>query len=311
ILSIEKALSIQTHPNKKVAKVLHKNDPKNYPDSNHKPEIAIAIDKLNAIVGLKNLENIKNSFIKYPQLNLLLSKEINEKLFSVKSKFNEDFIKEVYSEVMNASDRKIKLCVNSLLEFISQKSKKNKIEAQFLAEYNNYGFDVGLISLLLFNFIQLKKDEAIFTKAGIPHAYLGGNIVECMANSDNVVRAGLTSKFKDINTLTKILEIETAFSNVEIKESKNITLYVTPAEEFRIEKITLNKDFDKNKFITNGINIFLILDGIIEVTFGSKKSEIYKKGEAFFIPDCLKKFSINMKNDSKIFRVTVPIGISA
>ncbi|MCB0752455.1 MAG: mannose-6-phosphate isomerase, class I, partial [Ignavibacteriae bacterium] len=177
ILSIEKALSIQTHPNKNVAKDLHKNDPKNYPDSNHKPEIAIAIDKLNAIVGLQSLENIKNSFIKYPQLNLLLNKEVEEKLFSANARLNQDFVKEVYSEIMNASDRKIKICVNSLLELISQKNKKTQIEKQFLVEFKNYGFDVGLISLLLFNFIQLKKDEAIFTKAGIPHAYLGGNIV--------------------------------------------------------------------------------------------------------------------------------------
>ena len=65
VLSVNKALSIQAHPNKKLADALNQRDPVNYPDKNHKPEIAIAIDKLKAIVGLKepiiSLISLKNS----------------------------------------------------------------------------------------------------------------------------------------------------------------------------------------------------------------------------------------------------------
>ncbi len=74
-----------------------------------------------------------------------------------------------------------------------------------MEQYKLYGYDIGLISFFLFNLIELKPRQAIFTDAGIPHAYIKGNIIECMANSDNVVRAGLTNKFQDIEVLIDIL----------------------------------------------------------------------------------------------------------
>ena len=64
---------------------------------------------------------------------------------------------------------------------------------------------MGYIRCFLLNLVYLKKGQGVFLNAGIPHAYLKGNIVECMANSDNVVRAGLTPKFKDVETLAEIL----------------------------------------------------------------------------------------------------------
>ena len=68
VLSAARALSIQLHPNKHQAEVLHAKDPKNYPDDNHKPEIAIALDSLNAIAGFRPADQIKEIFIKCPEL---------------------------------------------------------------------------------------------------------------------------------------------------------------------------------------------------------------------------------------------------
>ena len=60
--------------------------------------------------------------------------------------------------------------------------------------------------MFFLNFIELNPGEALFTPPGIPHAYISGNVIECMANSDNVVRVGLTSKFKDAGTLLQIVD---------------------------------------------------------------------------------------------------------
>eukprot|EP00420_Gonyaulax_spinifera_P001780 CAMPEP_0197933448 /NCGR_PEP_ID=MMETSP1439-20131203/110191_1 /TAXON_ID=66791 /ORGANISM="Gonyaulax spinifera, Strain CCMP409" /LENGTH=96 /DNA_ID=CAMNT_0043556275 /DNA_START=11 /DNA_END=298 /DNA_ORIENTATION=+ len=74
--------------------------------------------------------------------------------------------------------------------------------------YAQYGDDVGIFSVFLFNYAKLHTGECLYIPANTPHAYLSGDIVECMATSDNVVRGGLTTKFKDIEVLCEMLRYE-------------------------------------------------------------------------------------------------------
>ncbi|MBK8947033.1 MAG: mannose-6-phosphate isomerase, class I [Ignavibacteriae bacterium] len=303
ILSIGKALSIQAHPNKNTAKYLNKIDPINYPDENHKPEIAIAIDKLNAIVGLKNIHMIKKRFEEFPILFELLNENLKKKILL--NNFTKNVEKEIYKLIMNSQNSVLENVIDVLVKDINSKKKKSKIEKQFLGEFKNYGIDVGLISLLLFNFIELNSNQAIFTPAGIPHAYLGGNIVECMANSDNVVRAGLTNKFKDVKTLLKIIETDLSKTKVKVLNKKNITYYKTFAEEFDVKKVILNSDF--NTFSSKNYlpEIHLVMKGKVKIYYGSKIS-IFKKGETFLKPAILNSYSIStIHKNSEIFIASV------
>jgi mannose-6-phosphate isomerase len=70
---------------------------------------------------------------------------------------------------------------------------------------NQYPSDIGVIAAFFLNHVKLKPGEALFLGANEPHAYLSGECVECMATSDNVVRAGLTPKFIDVPTLCSML----------------------------------------------------------------------------------------------------------
>ncbi|HOP49578.1 MAG TPA: mannose-6-phosphate isomerase, class I [Ignavibacteriales bacterium] len=199
VLSIEQPLSIQAHPNKQQAAVLHLKDPNNYPDDNHKPEIAIAIDKLEALVGLKSIEKLNELFVIFPEIKTYLNHFIN-----VESHSPSDIFKAYVSNSQNNPE------YAKLTDFIYNKikSENDKLSNYYKFCYEKYGkYDVGLLCLYLLNFVELKEGEAVFLEAGIPHAYLTGNIVECMANSDNVVRIGLTPKFKDIATLIKIFKV--------------------------------------------------------------------------------------------------------
>ena len=160
--------------------------------------------------------------------------------------------------------------------------------------------------MLLFNFIDLGKDEAIFTPAGIPHAYLSGNIIECMANSDNVVRAGLTNKFKDNETLLKILDTDLSKTKVKIVHKKNITLYKTSADEFEIKKVTLNSEFKSYSSKNNSPEICLVLEGKIIVKFLDKWME-FKKGESFLKPSILDTYTIESKlKECKFISASIP-----
>ena len=304
ILSINKALSIQAHPDKSLAKLLHTNDPANYPDENHKPEIAIALDNLKAIVGLKEFHEIKLTLENYSEIKTLISDETLNDLFNSKNSGNNKIIEKLYAQIMNSSKEKLEKCILLLKKRFESKSDLAECESQFLIQYENYGSDIGLISLLLFNMLNLESGEAIFTPAGIPHAYIKGNIIECMANSDNVVRAGLTPKFKDIKTLTEMLVVDSQKSEVKIIKNEDTIIYKTTAEEFEVSKLNLSNQIKVND--NSEMFILIILSGEVKISF-SNSEIIYKKGETVLIPSILNSFTISGNEKSLVYSVCVPV----
>jgi len=305
ILSINYALSIQAHPDKKLAEHLHLIDPQNYPDNNHKPEIAIAIDNLELIVGVKPFDEFITAIKKYTGLKNAL----NLKLYDDVTKYSDfekaEIIKKVYSELMHLTSSQLEVIIPSIVKHIKQQSKLTVEEKEFLIQYKQFGNDVGLLSILLFNNINLATDEAVFTSAGIPHAYLRGNIIECMANSDNVVRAGLTSKYKDIPTLLKMLKYDSSIDIIKNTERKQIYKYQSSAEEFEI--VMYNFSNEVNIVNNDSISILLVLEGNIKAEWenGSEKINI-KKGETVLIPANLNSYKILSDKNTKYISVNVP-----
>lgn len=296
ILSSSQALSIQAHPDKELAKKLHKKDPINYPDDNHKPEIAIAVDYLNAIVRFKPVDEFIKTIKNYNSFSSLLE--------SCKSN-KEGIIKEYYSIIMNLSQTELVKIIDQLLNQIKNTKQKSDEELVFIEQFEKFGYDVGLISILLFNYVQLKSGEAIFTDAGIPHAYIKGNIIECMANSDNVVRAGLTPKFKDVDTLLDMMKFEggkvTILSGQKNNGERN---YSIPIDEFEISIIELEAGETKH-FEDIGLVTGLLLEGNLQINCESGIDK-FKKGESFIIPALIEKIELKSSIKSKLVFVTIP-----
>ena len=199
----------------------------------------------------------------------------------------------------------MKICINRL----SKKKNQTEIEKYFLELSRKYKNDIGLLILFFLNLVHLKRGEAIFTKPGIPHAYLKGNILECMSNSDNVIRAGLTPKYKDIGTLLKVLAYDLAAPQILKRQKKeNSIIYKTDAKEFEIQIFTSNKNelkFDNQV----GPRILLVLEGAIKFLFmdGAKtKSEKILKGESVLLPSILSNFKITSEKTSRFVLVSVP-----
>jgi mannose-6-phosphate isomerase len=88
---------------------------------------------------------------------------------------------------------------------MSDDSSSLQLKSLLLRLHSQYPGDRGVFCPLIMNYLQLKSGESFFIGANEPHAYISGDCVECMALSDNVVRAGLTPKFKDIETLCGML----------------------------------------------------------------------------------------------------------
>ncbi len=107
-----------------------------------------------------------------------------------------------------------------------------------------YPNDIGCFSIFLLNYIQLKANEAIYLDANIPHAYLYGDGIECMACSDNVVRAGLTPKYKDVSTLISMLDYTMQPTQLvqQHRLSTHVFLYApSNCDEFGVERIEINR----------------------------------------------------------------------
>jgi mannose-6-phosphate isomerase len=304
VLSCQTALSIQAHPDKKLAEILHAEDPENYPDENHKPEIAIALDNLKALVGFRPVKEIIDIIEKYPALKNSIPLDLLSKLKNLEGR-KKELLKELYLRVMKFDSGELREIITAIREQILNTNEKTIEEEEFIKQYEVYGIDVGLLSILIFNIIELNSGESIYTEAGVPHAYLRGNIIECMANSDNVVRAGLTPKFKDVDTLVEMLKYDDTPVNILRPSNLRISTYKTPFEEFELSVYDLEIE-DKAELQSEQIIVGLVVDGKLKLDY-EKESTKFSKGESFLIPAVVKNFGIACIEQAKIVIVKIPL----
>ncbi|MBU1097734.1 MAG: mannose-6-phosphate isomerase, class I [Ignavibacteriae bacterium HGW-Ignavibacteriae-2] len=316
VLSAGEPLSIQAHPTIEQAKKLHLENPENYPDENHKPEIAIALDHLTALVGFKPYQEIQSTIILYPGITVLIGKstidgfltEVPPGIIEQKTQ-----IKNLYATIINLSENDPEIFETIIKEIKSsieskKVSERFQFENLYLQMFYKYGADIGLISILFFNLIHLRKGEAIFTPAGLPHAYINGNIIECMANSDNVIRAGLTPKFKDVNNLIKLMDYTPGYPElVKIEVAGSVNKYLCPVEEFVVKLISLDDD-DVYTYCSGLPSIILAIEGELEIqwyTNNSLQKIELTRGSSVFIPAQINDLTLKNKIDSEIFVATV------
>nr|XP_019562884.2 mannose-6-phosphate isomerase-like [Aedes albopictus] len=201
VLSIRKALSIQVHPNKEEAEKLHAQFPDVYKDPNHKPELAIALTDFQAMCGFRPYEEIHRLLSAWPEIETLLGRE---KIGSLKSG-GESALKNLYASLMHSKPEQLEKCISGMVAKMTSKSNRSELDNLFLQLHKDFPNDVGLLSIYFLNVLNLKPGQAIYLAANVPHAYISGDCIECMACSDNVVRAGLTPKFKDVDTLLRLV----------------------------------------------------------------------------------------------------------
>jgi len=166
--------------------------------------------------------------------------------------------------------------------------------------------DRGIFSIYFFNLVNVLPGEAVFQDAGLPHAYLEGQNVEIMANSDNVLRGGLTPKHVDVPELLKHVRFEATFPRIirENNTTGHIVVYKTPAPDFELSKISLQA----GELITiqsRSVEIFLVLEGKVHVEDSPGFSR--GVGEAFIAFDEA-KLNLQADGDSVLYRASVPQG---
>lgn len=201
-----------------------------------------------------------------------------------------DGLKTCYSKLMKSDDKAIQRCIDKLEEKFQHES--SKLARVFLQIQKDFPHDIGSLSLFFFNLIELKAGESIYLAANVPHAYLSGDCVECMSCSDNVVRAGLTPKFKDVENLIRLLVYDGAKAEDKLfqpaivdDDHKYTLLFKPPVEDFAVAKIHVPPSVTSYEIVNSKFgSIILVISGTATISGHGMESLNLKRGKIIFLP---------------------------
>lgn len=285
--------------------------------------MAIAITPFDGLCGFRPLNQISHFLQSIKPLRELVGEKQAETFVStVKGQEtssdesarseNKKALQSAFSAIMNngQSEDRLRSAASELIQLAKSEGSKfaggagpspnSGEELAKLVQRLNTQFpdDIGLFLVFFLNYVKLSPGEAMFLQADDIHAYLSGDIMECMASSDNVVRAGFTPKFKDVDTLTDML----TYSYAPIEEQKmdptdypyvklektayssgsSATLYDPPIEEFSVVKTELKAEGGKATFEgIEGPSIIICTEGEGTISVGNTTEEL-KTGWVYF-----------------------------
>jgi len=313
VLAADRALSLQVHPASHLARAGFNRENRekipidapyrNFKDENHKPEMVVAVTEFHALAGLRA-----------PRVILRMLDGLTGPLFdlvrnAITAQPNPNGIRAAMTALL--AQREATSLVSELAEAVASIKERILTGSQYevadqtaidLAE--QYPGDVGALSSYLLNRVTLLPGEALYLGDGEVHAYLKGLGVEIMANSDNVLRAGLTTKHVDVPALLECMSFSPKMpfrpEPFELGESSRSFSYRPPSPEFALTMIDLHGE--PLPVHASGPRILLVMDGDIVLTYGGAiglDPEIpkitgfpltalqLKRGDSIFIPDAI------------------------
>ena len=310
VQDVHKILSIQVHPDKteaekgferEEAEGIPLNAPhRNYKDRNHKPEVLVALSEFWLLHGFRQKNDIEYTLGDIPEFNVLLPY------------FKREGLKALYQFVMEMEQ----VDINGLLTNLIKREIRRKNDNQLTREMpgwwiaklfdNNKGeigdIDRAVFSIYFFNIVKVNPGESVFQGAGIPHAYLEGQCVELMANSDNVLRAGLTPKHIDVPELMKHTLFESIVPEI-ISGNEVLTgerIYPCPVPDFGIAKIELSSTVSYSG-TARSLEIMIVVEGGAFIN----NTLVLKKGEAVAV-FAGESYTIEASGHCTMFKAFVP-----
>ena len=309
ILDVKDMLSIQVHPTKVAAEEGFKSENemgipltashRNYKDENHKPEVMVALSDFWLLHGFANdiSERVKNFEILLPFASDFMAAGIKG-LYRKLMELTHSQVNEILQPL---SDRIIPLYEENQLSKSSPDFWAARAMQTFKNEKGN--FDKGIFSIYLFNILNLKPGQGIFQGAGMPHAYLEGQNIELMSNSDNVLRAGLSPKHIDIPALMANTNFVPTIPVIIDGRLDTISQsYECPVPDFILHAHCV-KSKQEMKLTVSAPSIILIMGGI-SVWTGNTTFDTSGIDSFFVTPG--ESIHIKSSSDTQFFLATVP-----
>lgn len=311
LLAAAAPLSIQAHPSQEQAEEgfarenaqgIALNDPsRNYKDPNPKPELIVALTEFRALAGFRPVEDTAAFFA-------ALGSEELDRYASLLPTDGQGDLRALFTTLISLPQQPRKELIGSVEQAArklidAQRQPQWMIEAaQVYLELNEkYPGDVGVLAALLLNVVTLAPGEAAFLRAGQLHAYLSGLGVEIMANSDNVLRGGLTTKHVDVAELVRVLD----FSSLA-----NPRTEATPIEGGGVEFALPVDTFAVRMYeLDNGEQLRICDDGpaIVLCTSGTVQRDEFTltQGNAAWVPASETEVALTAHGAAQVFVATV------
>lgn len=297
LLSADEPLSLQAHPSKAQAEegfarenamgVALDAPNRNYKDDNHKPELIVALTDFYAMAGFRPLMHTRELFhaLNCDELDRYVNMHIADGRLT--SDDEADSLRALFTTwiTIPAATRRtlIKALIESAQQLVPTLASGNwmrQVLTTIIELDELYPGDVGVLGALLLNHVQLAPGEAIYLDAGQLHAYVRGMGVEIMANSDNVLRGGLTPKHVDVPELVKVL----SFNSVsDPRVLPNEGHYPVPVEEYSLSCHNLSSG-DPATINHDGPAVILCTGGVLVLSSEDGKTLQLEPSEAAWIP---------------------------
>ncbi|OBT16346.1 mannose-6-phosphate isomerase, class I [Vibrio sp. UCD-FRSSP16_10] len=304
VLAAGKALSIQVHPSKSEAEagfamenakgIDLKSSCRNYRDPNHKPELVYALTPYQAMNGFRGFNEVVSLFSNL--VDQVEIPDVERLLVTFEANRHSKGLKAFFTGILSLEGQKKTTAIDALLKYCRQHQQpniQNNVPALILELGKSYPEDIGLFAPMMLNVLTLKPGEVMYLDARTPHAYLKGTALEVMANSDNVLRAGLTPKHIDIDELVRCTSFKAKPRNTLILAPSikgNRYCYATPVSDFKFDCF---QSGENEHIQINSAEILFAIDGDVSISCIAGESIYLKKGESVFIPAYVKFYTLN------------------
>jgi mannose-6-phosphate isomerase len=311
VLAAAQPLSIQAHPTLDQAKegFARENEQsipldaphRNYRDSNHKPEIICALTPFWALNGFRRLDRM------VAMLREIDAAEISDEVNALEAKPDSEGLRRFFSAIMTMDRDRQKRTVEQVVAFAAGRAEEEHVWSWVLKLNHQYPGDVGVLSPVLLNVVRLQPGEAMLLHAGQLHAYVDGLGIELMANSDNVLRGGLTPKHVDVPELLKVLRFDE--TEIVLLTPDALGDYPSDVDEFRLSVISAAAgtpyECRRDARGDAGIEILICTAGAATVgAMGDKEKLAVSKGVSVVVPAAVGYY--RLEGDATFFKASVP-----
>ena len=301
IIAVAKPLSIQAHPSSEQALEGFNRENseglslsaanRNYRDPRHKPELICALSPFAALCGFRNRLEICSILEALIQVSDVAIKASLENLISALSQYDENpykaFLSALFSMDSNGMGpfiiKRQALLERNFPEYLGEWKLCSYLASLYPGEISGSA-DPGILAPLFMNIIELKAGEAMYIPTGVVHAYIHGMGIELMADSDNVLRAGLTAKHIDREELSRILDFSEFKPEILKTPAPPPSRFSYPSryEEFTLS--VLKSQGEPLSYYETGPSIILVTRGSLSISEGARPALEMKTGDSAFIP---------------------------
>lgn len=310
VLAAAEPLSIQAHPDAAMARRGFAREnrrglpltapERNYRDPSHKPECLCALTPFWALCGFRPPAQILD------HLRMLCPRELKAETAAFAERCDAGGLRSLFAALLALGPVQRR---RTVAEAASEAEKGHDAALGWIPSLaRRYPDDIGALAPALMNTFRMEQGQALFLTAGVLHSYLEGTGIELMANSDNVVRGGLTPKHIDIPELFKVVSFDAHEVRLVPTEARiqTETSYITPAAEFALSAIHLSPGDRHVSGADRNVEILLCIDGkadLFEMGPGGKSLEI-TRGASVLVPAAARAYRLT--GLARLYKATVP-----